>query len=101
MTRGSYHPGFEDKRVVNWEPGNALVDQNTTLHCLRIDHEGDGYSRWADKFADFLRMAGSSEISELVVGGSRDAAGDRYYDRVVKALVAACNQLPQLTSLLW
>lgn len=99
MTIGSNLKTFAGKPVEDWHAGESVGDWTGIVYRLRLDWEElDGGMLWADKFAAFLDQPGIEAAEALVVGTWQEPY-ETSSNVVVKALVAARHQLPNLKAL--
>ena len=99
MTINEHMAEFAGRRVADWEPGSPLPDPATTIARISLDYDEAQKGEWTDKLAQFLALPGSATVIGLVVGQWSDELEGESITRVVEALVAAREQLPQLTAL--
>lgn len=91
---------FADRPVQDWSPDDGPI---VPAVCYRVSlsyDDADGGEEWTDRFAALLDHPGVDVLEGLVVG----AWGEMFDDqeeatRVVEALVAARDRLPQLRAL--
>jgi hypothetical protein len=92
---------FGGKKIKNWQPGKPLPDPATSIPFIGFEWEqsdaGDVALR--DWIMEFLELPNVSEVTGMVIGmweGSWDSTNSA---TIVETLVAASEQLPNLTAL--
>ncbi len=91
---------FQGKRVEEFDPEPLLGDARTVAYRIRLDwDEGQGGTRWVDKFAQLLEKPDSRQIETLIIGAWENTAGGTDSSSIVEALVAARDVLPKLKHL--
>jgi hypothetical protein len=102
MTINEHMTEFAGKRVVLWEPGEALPDPEGAICRIAVSwEESEDGVKWVGKFEQFLADPASREVTGLVVGmwAIDYDAGVEDSESLVAAIAAASGQLPQLTAL--
>ncbi len=102
MTISEHLTQFAGKPVADWEPDSPLADPEGTLYRLSLSYEeADAGTRWIDTFARLLDDPVAGRLRGLVVGiwFNLTQETDATSEPVVEALVAAREQLPNLTTL--
>jgi hypothetical protein len=91
---------FAGRRVVLWEPGEALPDPEEAVCRIAMswDEEKKG-GMWGEKFARFLAEPTSRETQGLVIGAWEEVATGESAQQIVAALTSARDQLPRLKTL--
>lgn len=97
MTISENKTEFAGKTVVDWENGSDISPDFCYRIALSYDKEEQGQV-WTDNFATFLASPSSSQTTGLVVG-TWQTPYEEGAGRIVEALVAARNRLPNLTAL--
>ena len=92
---------FAGMPVKEWEPRQAMADPSGTAYRIAISYEeANAGKTWEQKFAAFLSEPAASRAAGIVVGLWGDTSGPLSgSEAVVKALVAARRQLPNLKAL--
>lgn len=94
---------FAGSPVVEWWVDEPIDEADKTSYRVGLSSdESEEKRQWVEKFAEFLSDPGSREIRGLVIGDWSNIPSEpeeRVSAQVVRALVAASAQLPQLQSI--
>jgi hypothetical protein len=91
---------FQGKTVVDFDSAKPLADPQKVAYRIRLDwDEGESGTKWADKFADFLKQPDAKKIESLVVGAWEEVTTGSESGPIVEALAAAGDYLLRLKHL--
>jgi hypothetical protein len=91
---------FADRAVVDWDPEQPVLAAGRAVRVSLSYEAGEQGELWSDQFAALLAHADAPSVEGLVVGAWSemfDQTGEAA--RVVEALVAARDRLPQLRAI--
>jgi hypothetical protein len=91
---------FAGKPVVEWKPSMALADPVGSAYRIALDYdEAESGESWEKRFAAFLDQPEASRVTAIVVGVWGDTGPLEDSSKVINALDAARDKLPDLKAL--
>lgn len=98
MSISTHVDTFAGKTVLDWDSNVGILDPDRFIYRISVEY-GDE-EEWTDVFAEFLDDPGASATTALVVGAwDFENQTREEVERIIEALVAAREQLPNLTAL--
>lgn len=92
---------FGGKKIKNWKPGDKVPNPKTSIPFIGFDWEqsdaGDVALR--DWIIELLELPNASELTGMVIGMWEGAWDSTTSESIIETLVAASDQLPNLTAL--
>lgn len=90
---------FAGMPVVEWASPEDSHAPTNALYRLGLSYEEAESKTWADKFAEFLKSTGGSNIAGLVIGAWDPDFGGQGSGIVAEALIAARDELSSMRAL--
>lgn len=91
---------FAGRPVEDWGPAVGLRDPQGTIYRISLDYdESEAGGHWTDKFAVFLDDPNVRRVPGIVVGSWGPIDREVTSERVIEALVAARERLPNLRAI--